>query len=106
MAEALRRTVESIGVDDARQINRIGRAHAVAVWGDIRAGDSPDDVMSDPLHPMHRQLMARISRQNANEASPVSRGLTTPQRLAIIFYAAIAAWGLVLSATAAVIASI
>lgn len=59
--------------------------------------DAPDaaDVMIDPLHPMHQQLLARY-------AVPVVRhdprddqeGLSRSARMAVIFYAALAAWGL------------
>ncbi len=48
------------------------------------------DVMSDPLHPMHRELMARMSAPVV-----VGEGLSCPARSAIVFYAAVSAWGLV-----------
>ncbi len=47
-------------------------------------------VMTDPLHPMHRELLARISTPPVTD-----QGLSRPARLTIIFYAALASWGLV-----------
>ncbi len=52
--------------------------------------DAGAGVMTDPLHPMHRELLARISTPPAKD-----QGLSRPARLAIIFYAALASWGLV-----------
>lgn len=49
-----------------------------------------DDVMTDPLHPMHQLLLARMS------APPLAaEALARPTRMAIAFYGSIAAWGAV-----------
>ena len=49
-----------------------------------------DDVMRDPLHPMHQQLLARLTT-----ILPAEERLTRPKRMAIGFYSAVAAWVLV-----------
>lgn len=48
------------------------------------------DVMIDPLHPMHQDLLARVTG-----SGNIAERLTRPQRMAIAFYAAISAWGAV-----------
>lgn len=58
-----------------------------------RPGDERADVMTDPLHPMHRDLLARIATPPVRQIQSNREILTRPPRLAIAFYAAIAAWG-------------
>ena len=53
-------------------------------------GRGCDEVMTDPLHPMHQLLLARMS------APPLAAdALARPTRMAIAFYGSIAAWGAV-----------
>jgi len=72
-------------------LRKTGEAFGVGLSPDDgRTEDIRDDLMTDPLHPMHRDLLARIS------APPVAREvLVRPPRFAIPFYAGIAAWGFV-----------
>jgi hypothetical protein len=56
----------------------------------LPASAAGDEVMIDPLHPMHQDLLARIT------APPMrDERLPVPRRMAIGFYAAVAAWGVV-----------
>lgn len=59
-------------------------------YGPETCGAVDVDVMVDPLHPMHRDLLARVSGSGV-----IAEGLTQPQRLAVAFYGAISAWGFV-----------
>lgn len=52
--------------------------------------DRSADVMIDPLHPMHQDLLARISGARVMDTK-----LPRPQRLAIAFYGSVAGWALV-----------
>lgn len=90
MQNTLRKASEPSGAEGGdRAIRRAGPYPVdAAAWAKGPGTDA--DVMIDPLHPMHQELLARIS------GSSVTAGrLTRPQRLAIAFYAAISAWGLV-----------
>ena len=49
-----------------------------------------DELMTDPLHPMHQDLLARFA------APPVAeKQWAVPTRMAVAFYAAAGAWVLV-----------
>ncbi len=56
-------------------------------------GDS--GVMIDPLHPMHRELLARFAVPPVVRHDPRddNEKLPRPVRMAVIFYAAVGAWG-------------
>ncbi|WP_375396506.1 hypothetical protein [uncultured Sphingomonas sp.] len=57
--------------------------------------------MTNPLHPMHQELLRRVAMPGTPGATEWSR----PARFATIFYLGLAAWALVGLATAAVIAT-
>lgn len=69
---------------------KIRPAASLVPRSDGKAPARPWEAMSDPLHPMHQQLLRRFeSPENA------ATTLNGPMRFAFIFYAAIAAWALV-----------
>ena len=66
------------------------------------SGGAPDEgagrdsgVMIDPLHPMHRELLARFAVPPVvrNDPRDDNERLSRPVRMAVIFYAAVGAWG-------------
>ena len=94
MASALRKAGDPTSVDGPCRIisDPVDQA---AETRRHRSADSRNDILTAPLHPMHRDLLARIGAPPAIDPNQVNGDLTTPQRFAAIFYAAIAAWGIV-----------
>lgn len=90
MPRALRKASEPFGAEGGVEVKRHIELLPVAAVPPEAAVEADADRMIDPLHPMHRDLLARIS-----DATVTDKALTRPTRLAIIFYSAIAAWGLV-----------
>ena len=85
MPMALRKTAEPSGAVRSSPRDFPGRD---------RPGDDRADVMIDPLHPMHRDLLARIATPTPAHHVQANREiLTRPPQMAFAFYAAIAAWG-------------
>jgi hypothetical protein len=63
------------------------------VWLDDPARrDDRGDVLVDPLHPMHVELLHRVGRSGAWPAAPVAGELPRPLRWAIVFHSALASW--------------
>ena len=58
------------------------------------------EEMRDPLHPMHQELLRRISTEPATGVA----GLSHPSRFAAIFYFGVAAWGVVGLGVAGIVA--
>ena len=82
---ALRKTAEPSGAVRSSPHDRPGHD---------RPGDDRADLMIDPPHPMHRDLLARIATPPTARRIRTNREiLTRPPSMAITFYAAIAAWG-------------
>lgn len=55
------------------------------------------EEMHDPVHPMHQELLRRVSAEPATAASAIEVGWSRPARLAFAFYAALTAWGMVIA---------
>jgi hypothetical protein len=90
MPRALYRTDRSSAAEDvAAAAPRLALRPVGADKSMVPAGRSAD-VMINPPHPMHQDLLARISGARAMETK-----LPRPQRLAIAFYGSLAAWALV-----------
>lgn len=54
------------------------------------------EQMYDPLHPMHQDLLRRISTEHSIEAAAAAPGgWSGPARFAAVFYLGAASWGAV-----------
>lgn len=53
------------------------------------------EAMVDPAHPMHQELLRRMSAEPAGAPRVEDARWSRPARLAFAFYAGLAAWGMV-----------
>lgn len=60
-----------------------------------RAGDW--EAMVDPVHPMHRELLRRVSEGSDPSPYDDSERWSGPARLAVAFYLGLASWAVIIS---------
>ncbi|WP_375401952.1 hypothetical protein [uncultured Sphingomonas sp.] len=51
-------------------------------------------AMADPPHPMHQELLRRVTAADMDAGPAASIPLSRPARLATIFYLGLGSWGL------------
>lgn len=62
----------------------------------VPSRDQSWEVMADPIHPMHQELLRRVSEGGAAIAAADPDRLSPPARMAAAFYLGLASWGLVI----------
>lgn len=95
MQSALRKASKPSGTrGEAPAIRQVERRPVGEGAPDKSAGGE-SGVMINPLHPMHRELLARfaVPPVDRNDLRDDTERLSRPVRMAVIFHASVGAWG-------------
>lgn len=61
----------------------------------VSARSAAWEEMDDPLHPMHQELLRRVSGDAARAPEAAPGGWSGPARMAAVFYLGLASWAAV-----------
>lgn len=95
MQSALRKASKPFGMQGEAPAIRQAERRPVSGGASDEGAGGDSGVMIDPLHPMHRELLARFAVPPVVRHDPWvdNERLPRPVRMAVIFYAAVGAWG-------------